>query len=771
MEIEKSFQVFDVPKAVCYYQQICGSNGAQSFVAPWGGCILKNCNETGEILDFKTIKEYEEYFKNTKRQFWLYLPMKVFRNDSELFAVFCCPECESMAGMLGLQIQQSPSLIGPKLCHHSRVASSFIKDWRDIWNIEPSPSDQMFSVCENNDRTCDILIPNNSTESFLAAVFHNLKISLLFCVTPRQDIPFCTNCVRRKCIHFTIVKNQVVLPQALQAELEEVEFDPNEEETDLGYDDNYLKLLPNHIRGQLYGYNFHPITYPFRDSQAQQDIWIERMKGTVNIPGTIVPLFDINLKCKHNCQYNSADNCLVQESSTLCLFTELGDRIFPTSVYARPTSGSCTCLQRYDGHSDLIWNLGKGKFVDYTLLHGYLHRWRTSGMSMQAQYRSIVDGAESAGMSCSLTYTDIHRSVCGFFSNLEFNLEIAFTCPSHGSSPKFIVADGKSVGPLKRRVKHLCELDVAEEDSKVLSQSTYFKTRIFITEKKERDFVCKLVTKEVTMEDFVQGKEIKSDNGKMLINLVKHILETFPEKIPHQYISLLTNVSKNSSARSLLQTNTIEPLKLLQSFCLEDLDLRIVENNLQLQTISSSLPALWPILEEICLLEKTKFLPKEVSEIIIKLLTLRNETFSNAATRSNSDYFLWNNPVKEHPTMCYPMLPLWRHPSKYEVSKQVDSDLCDKTFTYHDDFCAGIFSVGCGCENNITLGFEIMFAKESPRNLFRFLMTRDVDMDSLEGIIVDFACNFEPYVLNREAGMLEKVLVLVDGAHWTGRVH
>jgi hypothetical protein len=48
-----------------------------------------------------------------------------------------------------------------------------------------------------------------------------------------------------------------------------------------------------------------------------------------------------------------------------------------------------------------------------------------------------------------------------------------------------------------------------------------------------------------------------------------------------------------------------------------------------------------------------------------------------------------------------------------------------KTFTYHDDFCAGIYTVVCACPANITLGFELMLVKESPRNLFRFLMTRD----------------------------------------------
>ena len=42
-------------------------------------------------------------------------------------------------------------------------------------------------------------------------------------------------------------------------------------------------------------------------------------------------------------------------------------------------------------------------------------------------------------------------------------------------------------------------------------------------------------------------------------------------------------------------------------------------------------------------------------------------------------------------------------------------------------------------------------------------------MYALDGILVDHGCIFEPYTLNREAGILDKVVVLVDGAHWVGQ--
>ena len=61
-----------------------------------------------------------------------------------------------------------------------------------------------------------------------------------------------------------------------------------------------------------------------------------------------------------------------------------------------------------------------------------------------------------------------------------------------------------------------------------------------------------------------------------------------------------------------------------------------------------------------------------------------------------------------------------------------------------------------------------MIKREGPKNLFRFLQCRDVDMQALKGILVDHACLVDPYILNREAEMIQWKLLLVDGAHWNG---
>ena len=51
-----------------------------------------------------------------------------------------------------------------------------------------------------------------------------------------------------------------------------------------------------------------------------------------------------------------------------------------------------------------------------------------------------------------MTYQDLNKAICGFNSVLRFDDAKVFSCPSCGTSPKYIVADGKSDGPVKRKV-------------------------------------------------------------------------------------------------------------------------------------------------------------------------------------------------------------------------------------------------------------------------------------------------------------------------------
>ena len=205
-------------------------------------------------------------------------------------------------------------------------------------------------------------------------------------------------------------------------------------------------------------------------------------------------------------------------------------------------------------------------------------------------------------------------------------------------------------------------------------------------------------------------------------------------------------------------------MEYLEQFCHQSLDIRSVGNALKQKQIAEE------ILREILNLENSKFLPDDVSSIIIKLIEIRRNTFLNAATRTEDDYIGWEDPELEHPTQFYPNWKIWRYPKRYVVRNISDCEFCEKSFNKHTDFSYGVFSVGCACPLNITYGYELMLCKESAHNLFRLMMCRDVNLHALQGVIFDHACGLDQYILNREPKEFEYLRCLVDGAHWQVRL-
>ena len=66
------------------------------------------------------------------------------------------------------------------------------------------------------------------------------------------------------------------------------------------------------------------------------------------------------------------------------------------------------------------------------------------------------------------------------------------------------------------------------------------------------------------------------------------------------------------------------------------------------------------------------------------------------------------------------MIYFQNHTLLFQVNGRSDSDFCEKSFNKKKDFSYGVFSIGCACKYNVTLGFELMLQKESAHNLFRY---------------------------------------------------
>ena len=97
--------------------------------------------------------------------------------------------------------------------------------------------------------------------------------------------------------------------------------------------------------------------------------------------------------------------------------------------------------------------------------------------------------------------------------------------------------------------------------------------------------------------------------------------------------------------------------------------------------MKQEIPALWSNLNDILDVENSRFLPEDVSEIVLGPIKTRKETFLNAVERDDSDYIMWPNTEVEHPTQFCPNFSIFRHPKKYEVNQVVDKDFCEKVFS------------------------------------------------------------------------------------------
>ena len=69
----RNLSLTDDDKNIFYLQQLVTTKKLY-FPVKWGGIALKNCNEKGEILNFKSKTEAAKSIIKP----WLYLPLKVF---------------------------------------------------------------------------------------------------------------------------------------------------------------------------------------------------------------------------------------------------------------------------------------------------------------------------------------------------------------------------------------------------------------------------------------------------------------------------------------------------------------------------------------------------------------------------------------------------------------------------------------------------------------------------------------------------------------------
>ena len=464
--------------------------------------------------------------------------------------------------------------------------------------------------------------------------------------------------------------------------------------------------------------------------------------------------------CRHGNRY--VPHRRVRISQNIIIFKESGETVQNIRTYGIKTS-VCSCVLQADTTDILLWNLGGGEFVDFLFLHKTIHNI-PKGISIHGSFSARQEALKSLGINSQLTSTKFNKSVVGYASAVSLNPSV-FLCPDCGESPKYLCCDGKMTGPTKKKILHLDNHDWDEEDLRVLNQGSLFKNRVFLRTYRERSFLLKLLRNVISLEESIASPEWNSDNGQLIFNLLSRLNNTFGE-IPPQYEKLLENLGVETPISGWLQVLSNEPLLYLNQFCQQEIDLRDSSERQKLTLVVKELPALWPLLMNILHIENSHFLPEDVANIVSEVIKIRINISLKAPVRNDDDYEEWRVEDGEHPLQYYPVWRHYRAPAKYSISGKIDENICGKKEEDGKQFTNGVFSIGCTCPKNITYGYELMKHKSERKIIFQLLMCRDIDMDNLEGIIFDFACGLDAYLLNREPREFEFLRTLVDGSHW-----
>lgn len=229
----------------------------------------------------------------------------------------------------------------------------------------------------------------------------------------------------------------------------------NEKRDNVYFDED----LPLHEHYEEYGCNIAKIKYPYSEDIAQQ--FYDRMQGegdVYNLPKQLMPDICENMKCsKHNNEFSTEATDLVLVSKNTVIYRVLSDKILDVQVFARktkqiPGEKRCQCLLQVDGHRWLLWHVGKGRMVDYAYLNFYLHQ-KVKGKGILEAWTTRNSAFESNNYQSSLMFKTFQKAAFGYENRLEFPPD-AFICDDCTLSTKYIVFDGKVVGPKKHAIDH-----------------------------------------------------------------------------------------------------------------------------------------------------------------------------------------------------------------------------------------------------------------------------------------------------------------------------
>jgi hypothetical protein len=125
-----------------------------------------------------------------------------FRQNREIYGVFCCDQCEMMEGGMKLKLDSCREVVDQLLCCHSKTASFLLPNWQEVWNIEVPRFVTAFQPKINQELNYHKFQDRTKDETLLVGVWVDNSPHLMLTMTKRQSTPFCSTCDALTCPHY-----------------------------------------------------------------------------------------------------------------------------------------------------------------------------------------------------------------------------------------------------------------------------------------------------------------------------------------------------------------------------------------------------------------------------------------------------------------------------------------------------------------------------------------------------------------------------------------
>jgi hypothetical protein len=351
-----------------YRKNLSKPNEKNIFLLPWGGVVCRNCDDTGELVSYKSVSSY----RDGDKPLWLVLSFVLFRENvsylgylgsattnlfcifplfqilflfqGNVFSIYSCSACSSMESVPGMGFQQEKEQIQTLQCIHSKAVETFDPNWDEHWTVADleEDTDMSYRVFCNQDIRLQTFLEEGM---FLAAIQTDGVVTLLFTVGKKQKFPLCSNvnCSKQtKCICFKRYKK--LLEEFGQSDDDSNYYWSRRSRPKENVIDHFLESIPIEDHHRKHGYNSTKILYPIKRCPEIQQKFLDRLEGVFHLPESIKPDYDACSFCMHGDEYCPDDKKLIMMSPNLTVYTETSDRIYPIPTYGRPTVGECTCV-------------------------------------------------------------------------------------------------------------------------------------------------------------------------------------------------------------------------------------------------------------------------------------------------------------------------------------------------------------------------------------------------------------------------------------------